>query len=311
MRQYALGISAGAVAAALLLLNLVIVPPNGGLWLRTFFNSLHVPLFGIIAICALLVTPRRWGRRKRLLSVAGIVLLLSVLSEVAQIPGPRDASIEDLIADWLGASGFLAIASVFSRSILVPKGRGRYLVLIGIVLIAWPLLPLAKVSAAYVERSGALPSLVRFDSRLGRMFFYAQNADLHIDTQSSLPAVEVTLEDGSWPGIVFHDIWPAWEAYTALTISIENPDSEPFPINVRIHDRTHRLGQQAYSDRFNTELNLLPGPQTVRIDLADVRMAPAGRQMNMADIDGLVLFATRKEAGRRFVLHDIRLQKPD
>jgi hypothetical protein len=42
--------------------------------------------------------------------------------------------------------------------------------------------------------------------------------------------------------------------------------------------------------------------------LSDIQNAPADRQMNMAEIDGLMIFATRQESGRRFVLHEIRLE---
>ena len=57
-------------------------------------------------------------------------------------------------------------------------------------------------------------------------------------------------------------------------------------------------------------MDLVPGRQTLQIDLREIREAPAGRKMNMAEIDGLILFTTRRQAGRRFVLHDLRLVEP-
>ncbi len=310
MKNNGLRILAAAVVVVLLLVIQFVTPSRGGLWLQTFSNSLHVPLFGIIAVCVLVVTPPLWPRRKRLLTTLYTVVTLSVLSEIAQIPTSRDASFADLLADWFGAAGFVAVAIVFSSSISVPKGRGRYLVILGVALLIWPLLPLAKVSAAYLERNQLLPALVSFESKFGDLFFRAQNAEIRkirrrIGTALS---AEVSLEDGPWPGIIFHDLWPNWAPYSALIIEIENPAPESLSVNIRVHDRAHRDGEQLYSDRFNLREDLAPGIQTIRITLADIKNAPAGRQMNMAEIDGLILFGIQRDSGRRFVLHDIWLE---
>ena len=310
MKRNFVRILASALIVVLLLVIHFATPSRSGLWLQTFYDSLHVPLFGIIAVCALLVTPLHWSRRKRLLTVLAAVIVLSALSEIVQIPTGRDASLSDLLADWFGAAGFVAAAIVFSSSISVPKGRGRYLLLLGFALVIWPLIPLGKVSAAYLERSQLLPVLVNFDSRFSDMFFRVQNAEIRKVRRSigNSFSAEIFLEDGPWPGIIFSDLWPHWEPYSTLVIEIENPDSDVLPINIRVHDRTHRDGDQPYGDRFNESINLASGQQTIRVPLIDVQSAPAKRQMNMAEIDGLVVFATRQQAGRRFLLHEIRLE---
>lgn len=298
-----------SIVVILLLVVQFARPSKGGLWLQTLYESLHVPVFGVIAVCVLLITPARWGTRNRLIATMGTVIGLSVLSEAAQIPTSRDASFEDLIADVLGAAGFVCIATTFIRSLSVPGLRRAALVLLGVALIAWPLLPLAKVSAAYVERHQILPSLMRFDARFVSTFFRMQNAEL-TEQQGASPgsvAASILLQDGPWPGIVFNNLWPNWEPHTALIIEIENPDADELRINIRVHDRDHR-DEQRYSDRFNRRLELAPGRQTLRIKLSDIQDAPADRQMNMAEIDGLIIFATRQESGRRFVLHEIRLE---
>jgi hypothetical protein len=120
----------------------------------------------------------------------------------------------------------------------------------------------------------------------------------------------ILLGDGQWPGISLTDIWPDWEAYEALSIEIENPEVTNLPIGIRIHDRDHRHNQ-TFDDRFNRRIDLVPGRQTLQIDLREICEAPAGRKMNMAEIDGLVFFATGRQAGRRFVLHDLRLVEPN
>ncbi len=79
-------------------------------------------------------------------------------------------------------------------------------------------------------------------------------------------------------------------------------------VNIRVHDRVHRRGSQPYSDRFNLNTNLEPGREVIRISMDTIRRAPDSREMNMTEIDGLVVFVTRSEAGRSLVLHSIRLE---
>jgi hypothetical protein len=309
MKRRGRTILVGALAVSLLLAVQFASPAPGGVWLRTLYDSLHVPVFGVVAICILYLTPANWGGAKRILATTVAVIALGALSELAQIPTNRDASVNDLIADWLGAAGFVCIALVFARNVSIPRGRRLLLALLGIAFITPPLLPLAKVSAAYVVRTQSLPTLIRFDSPFARVFFRLQNAKL-IPQGSVGPAsasVDIQLGNGPWPGIVFSDLWPNWASYENLVIGIENPGADTLPVNLRVHDREHRR-EQRFRDRFNRTIKLAPGLHVIRISLSEIQDAPDGRQMNLSEIDGLVIFATRQEAGRRFVLHEIRLE---
>ncbi len=83
-------ILAGAIVVILLSVIHFATPITGGLWLRTLYDSLHVPIFGIIAVCILFVTPANWGSRSRLVATMGAVIVLSLFSESVQIPANRD-----------------------------------------------------------------------------------------------------------------------------------------------------------------------------------------------------------------------------
>ena len=308
MRNATIGVVAIVLLAALLLLT----PPPGGLWLRTFYDATHVPLFGMIAVGALFMTPRRWGLGQRFLVTAATVVVLAALTEIAQIPTARDASLVDLSADLMGGIGCLCIAVGVVRSFAVARLNRALLVLLGLVLVAIPLAPLANVSAAYIERARAVPGLVRFDSRRGALFIRVRNAEL---TRIPGPgpgdvSARIVLGDGRWPGITFSDVWPDWSGYDALAIDVENPEAADLPMTVRIDDWDHR-DSQSPDDRFNRRVTLAPGRQTVRIGIDDIRDAPADRTMNLERIDRVILFATPQQAGRAIVLHDIRLARAD
>lgn len=311
MKVNAHNVFISAIVLILLLAMHFVTPSPGGLWLRTFYDSTHIPIFGVIAVGVLYMTPLAWDSRQRFLVSLAVVALLAIFSELIQVPTARNASLGDFASDMLGGFGFMCVAMGLSRRVPVPRERRLYLVLVGMASIAFPLAPLVTVSASYVERAQSLPSLIRFDSRYSELLFKMQTAELIKikEPTSGKVSAAILLGDGQWPGISFPDIWPNWEAYEALSIEIENPEVTNLPISIRIHDRDHRHNQ-TFDDRFNRRMDLVPGRQTLQIDLREIREAPAGRKMNMAEIDGLILFTTRRQAGRRFVLHDIRLVEP-
>ncbi len=297
----------GLGALVLLMAFHLITPPRGGLWLRTFYDATHVPLFGLLAVSFLFATPAEWAGSKRYFVALGSVALIAVASELLQIPTARDASARDLVADLMAGTGALCLAAGLSGRF--PYGRGpRFATIaIGIAAIALPLMPLATVSAAYLHRAAALPDLVRFESPFSTLFCNVQDGRLtrQKDDLTGDVAAAILLGQAQWPGIAFNDPWPNWEGYEAIVVDIENTGSEVLPVTIRVHDRQHN---QDYSDRFNGRYELASGRHRLRIDLDEIRRAPATREMDLSTIDGLVIFATGKEAGREFLLHGIRLE---
>ena len=63
----------------------------------------------------------------------------------------------------------------------------------------------------------------------------------------------------------------------------------------RIHDRLHKFHDQAFEDRFHQKFILRPGWNDLRISLAEVRHAPAGREMDMHEIEGFGMFVIRQK----------------
>lgn len=308
MNAYIRNVSISALLLIALLALHFASPPSGGLWLRTFYDSTHIPIFGVLAIGVLSMTPVSWPGQRRFLVSLSIVALLAALSELAQVPTVRDASLRDFISDMMGGVGFLCIAMGISQGHSTYRLRRLSMLLIGFVSMTIPLIPLGIVSAAYTERMQSLPNLIRFDSRLSGLLIKMQNAELTrvYDETSGSVSASIVFGQGQWPGIAFPDIWPNWASYEALDIDIENPGPNNLPIYVRIHDRKHRYNLE-HEDRFSRRIDLSAGRQTLRIDLSDVREAPAGRRMNMKQIDGLILFSTKQEAGRRLLIHKISL----
>jgi hypothetical protein len=152
------------------------------------------------------------------------------------------------------------------------------------------------------------PSLMRFDARFAQILFSMRDSELSILHEEGSEDVigAITFKEGRWPGIEFHDLWPNWESYSELVIEIENPGPGVLPINIRVDDVEHRRSQ-SFDDRFNKMVELPRGRQSIRIKLADIRNGPILRQLDLKKVDGLFIFGSNEEAGRRVILHEIRL----
>ncbi len=308
-RRVQIAASVSLVAVLLLVIQFGRPSPSG-LWMGTLYESMHVLLFGLIALCVIVATPQNWKRRNRLAFMTGTVFVLSLLSEAAQIPLDRDASLKDLVADWVGAAAFVSIAIAFTGSFRMSRARRTALVMFGVVLLVWALFPLGKVSAAYIERNQIFPTIVDFDAAFGKTFMRLQNVTpiRQSDSDSGKTSMHIRLDDGPWPGVLFHDLYPGWDDYDALVVELENPETKPLDLNIRVDDDEHRFGDQRYSDRFNLQFQLNPGRTLLRVPLSDIANGPADRQLDVTSIDGMVIFATRKNAGRTFIIHGIRLE---
>lgn len=301
-----------AFSICLLLLLHFYVPAPSGLWTKSLLEALHIPVFGVVALSLFVATGlrRHWGLLQRAAAVCAASIVLALLSESAQISGPRDASFEDLMSDWLGASAALLFALALSRRHDFRSAARFGFAVVGLASCLVALWPFITVSAAYLERNLQQPVLVTFDARLGHVFRRTQHSTLQLQPD---PATEktigtITLEEGAWPGLIFNDVWPDWREYSALVVEAGLEGNAPLEINVRVHDRAHKLGGQPHNDRFNLSYELQPGRHTLRIPLEQIRNAPKDREMDLSQIEGIVVFCSADQSGRRFQLVEMRLE---
>lgn len=300
------------IGSALLALLHFYKPRGSGLWLETFNNSAHVPVFALVSLVlfvslGIVRNLRFWTR----ISIAGAIsVLLAILSEAAQIAGPRDASFEDLLADWLGSTGMLMAIIAFShRAQLERKIRGFW-AMASLILFLIALKPLISVSIAYVERNRNLPVLFSFDAHLNKTFLRLQNTSLEIVGQpaENRRIGRLTLGSNQQSALIFHDLWADWSEYSSLVVDLEIQDAAPLEITLRVHDRIHSRGKQPSNDRFNMRYTLQRGSQSIRIPLENIRLAPEDRPMDLTEIHGIVMFTSRNVAGQIFDLREIRLE---
>ena len=299
-----------ACVVALLLLLHFYRPPQGGLWMRHFFDALHVPVFGMIAVCTYFAFEKTRSEFRRVGWALIVSIGLGATSEVLQIPTSRDASFGDLLADTLGAAGFLCALLALIPNAAVPGRRRLLLAVAATGLLAWSLLPLATISIAYLERNAQVPELVSFADRHGRLFTRIQHIDYELVAArpSQRAHAKVTLGSGPWPGVAFHDLWPDWSGYSDLVIDLSVDGDSSLQLHIRVHDALHRAYGQTFTDRFNRSFSLEPGDHTLTIPMTDILIAPRDRKMNLEAVSEIILFGSPEDAGRTFKIYSIRLQ---
>lgn len=240
-------------------------------------NLGHPLAFGLIAWIAY----ERFGTRFARYGLPGPVFLMlalagfGALTELAQAYTGRDPTLEDWIGDVLGSGAV----------ILWRTSRQRLIRTVSVLCVAAAIAPLAFTLLSYGARWKEWPVIWRQDSTWLRRFSETQQ--------------------GAFPGLAVKEPRSDWSGFRTIAVDVRNPGSEPTAVTVRVHDRQH---DGSFDDRFNRNFELPPSSaSTLRIDLEDVHSSPAGRDMDLQHIAGVIVFA-RVAGPLPFQVNAIRLE---
>lgn len=286
------------ILAGLLLVPLFfprIRPPDGRVW-GAAWDALHFPGFILITwTLAILLRPFARGHRGAIVAGASLALLIATLSELSHDYLGRSSSWKDFGVDCLGI-GF-GVAGWF---LLHRGGAAARVVFAGLVvaMLGLLVLPALRGSRAVREIRGLFPDLGAFHHPGSRHLWLAQGnatATVHPDEA----ALHVRLGPGPFGGVSY---WPAesdWSGRQTLRIGVENP-GPAFPLGIRIDDA--RSASSQHDSRYNGEQQIPPGHTEIRLPLAEIQRAPAGRPLDLTRIRRLVLFTSEEITGRQFVI---------
>lgn len=309
------------VALALTAIPLIYeLPGNTFLWIE-IQNSGHTPIFGIIALLLLGISLNLLGSHLKqrwhhyLVALAG-ASLLGMITEFAQLNGPRDADIGDLIRDVAGAVSFLGVYLYFDKHLRnkrypVIGSLRKTALLLAVVTLAGALVPLTLSSTVYLQRNSAFPVICDFDSYWGKRFLTTESARLKIVsppmamTAAREKVGELTLREGKYPGFGILEPYPDWGVYETLQLDIYSPLDTLVDIHIRVEDLRH---DGNFADRFNRTLSIVPGENHISISLLDIRVAPRGREMDMSAIAAIHFFAVDLRQRLTLYFDNVHLQ---
>jgi len=300
-RRFLLLIVFVIVAAALLFVPLPIPATYAG---RTIENAGHTPLFlfGTLFILALLRHDLH-VEGARLYALAGLIGVgCGFISEVIQMPLRRDASWEDVFADSMGVLLALALYALFDhRSAFRGRTRLAALLIVAGCTINY-LAPIVSMVRAYVYRDAQFPVLASFRSgaELSWIVGYGINREIRDG------ALDVEFDAEQFPGFSFHEPVPDWRRFQSLVIDVENPETRPLKLGLRVHDIGH--GRE-FVDRFNRKFELEAGERrSLRIPLEEIRHGPRNRLIDMGEISDVTLFRLHDSPSQHLRLYNMRLE---
>lgn len=269
----------------------------------------HAPVFGLFALIVLRLLHLRRQPNAARLSDYGIALLIATgvggLIELIQSVMERDAELEDLLADTLGAGCALGMMLALNRRTRPAriKSAGRIAAAtLGLLCGLWALLPLGQAAIAYFDRAAEFPVVARFSSPRDLYFISSPTARLslrplpeHWARPDNALSLRIDYSAGAaWPGASHDEPEPDWRGFSALALDLTNPAKAPLHLAVRVHDAAH---DQRYEDRFNRAFEVMPLSRTVlRIPLRDIAAGPVGRSLDLAQIAGIVVFEDSESA---------------
>jgi VanZ family protein len=265
----------------------------------------HLPLFGVVSLAILwILNYGKWPCTitKRYLQAGIISVFLAVLTECIQIFMPnRYFQLGDILNDTIGAAVFLWLAySFFNNLPVLAKVLSRW---VAILLMILPVIPIfvAVFDTWNMERN--FPVLSSFESFFEMSRWTQKESMVHrstIHASEGGHSLEVALLPGSYPGISMDYLANDWRGYESLSFDVFLEGPLQLSITIRINDRAHN---NEFTDRFNKRLQIFPGENHISINLDEVRTAPKGRVMNMAEITNISIF-TYKLKEQRTVYFD-------
>lgn len=288
-------------------------PPRDTMFWNTLFDAGHAVGFGA-STWALDRVLRRWTPRlppgTRAIAAALAACVLAGLTELVQFADPRrEPSVDDLLRDMAGIAAYLAVRHWRTH----PRARPRVRLALAATLVAltaFAFTPWLRAANAYRQRDAAFPVVVGFEPGWQDVFLTANSATIapvQSGQQAGTPAptARLVLEPGRYPGVSVDELSPDWRGYDRLVVGLQVAGPAPLELMLRIHDGRHS-GEER--DRFNRRLRLQPGWQVIAIPLREVAAAPDGRQLDLADVRGLSIFAPALVARTELRITPLRLE---
>lgn len=266
---------------------------------REVWSQGHLVFFALLALWLTSVVPMARPRRWLLLSVA--IVVAGAIIEGIQAQVGRVASWEDGLRNLIGAWFGLFWSLPSNRKVWLGRALAS-------ALVIWQLTALAGHAMNHLHRLQQFPVLASFESPRDLAGWRGRIERVKEPVSEGRYSLAVHLDTRRFSGVRSYTLRGDWRGYHELVFDLYNPLDDAVPIVLRINDRQHEQSGNRFADRFNHRLTVQSGWNEYRIALEEVRQAPEGRAMNLAEIQQVQLFVQDLEQPRTLYLDHVRLE---
>lgn len=304
------------IAFGLMLLGLTFMPALSIDTPRSIQHSWNLGHIFLFAVWVLILHPylNRFceSTGKRIIVLLAITACLGLLIEIGQTWTSRSFSIIDLVFNFGGT--LLALSILVWRGQLGLRRRWRNMIYgLTAAMVAVALNPVFLSLLDELHMKQEFPLLADFESPLEHSRWYEYTAAINVTSElGDNRTLRVELDTVKYSGFAMIFFPRDWRDYDQLRFEVFNPGTQALALVLRIHDGRHyRTGGGNFHDRFNNDLRIAPGWNSLVVNLNDVAKAPRDRAMDMDDIRSIWLFSVDLPSPRRVYLDDLRLAKLD
>lgn len=252
----------------------------------------HIPFMFFFGVAVVLGMSRVFAMRylHRFSLYLFIILTFSVATELVQGEVGRVPSYFDVLADTWGA----LLAWLLMEWGVVKKGtfQGRLLTLatliLGVIVLTKPALILYDELLARTQ----FPLIAGFESASELSRWDAKNEIVRSKNKATHGqySLKVLLLPKGYSGVSAKNFPSNWQGFGFFQFDVWS-SKKWLPVTLRIHDKAHAVGTQAYTDRFNRRFKLDKGWNRILVELGDVQRAPKARELDLKKVIGISLFS--------------------
>ena len=235
-------------------------------------------------------------------------LFLGTVIELFQLLIHRGFSVDDIVNDVIG--GYLGLLGLM---IFNNQQALMYRTIAGIIFVVFLTVGLRGFEKHLFDEFSMwkqFPVLASFENQIEMERWELLNVNVRRSQQfvkSGKYSFEVEFLRGRYPTVSLSHLRPDWSAYNKLMFSVYSPSRHDLEFEVKVYDQAYIERGGEYADRFNEEITLTHGWNTVEISVPDIIRAPKQRSMDIHEIKLFSLFADKLVQPVTLYIDDIHL----
>ncbi len=277
--------------------------------LKSLWNCGHIPFFYLWSFLFIHWYQSHFHKKPVLSSllVFTLAFVAGLSIEVLQALIGRQFSWLDLGYDMTGTT--LAVGHQLHLTNKLPGSWNKAVVGTGLLLILGAAIP---TTIAIIDETNAyyqFPVLADFSTPFETDRFSGNSSFSRIIDQRNTDnkLISVTFNTNKYSSLALNYFNGDWQKFHHLRFDVFNPDTQTLRLVCKINDHQHRQDGYIFSDRFNGRFELEAGWQQISIALDAVKIAPEGRQMDMANIADFSCFTIALEKPSKVFFDNFRL----